>query len=122
MKINSKTAQAIYTFMPTLKAVENVALLGNTTIPGMEELIEKVSGAKDDYDGLEQILQTLSRWVGIKFKEADMEELKDELRNQVYYDAMELRKAGKKYSAGAQVRSAQAKESLDKTKRKVVGW
>ncbi len=122
MKIDSKTAQVLYNFLPIMKPIENVILLGTTVFPGMEKLIEDISGAKDDYEGLEQFMQVMSRWVGVKTKEADLEAEKDRMRNSIYYEAERLRKERRRISPQAQLRSTRAKETLEETKKKVVGF
>lgn len=122
LHIDSKVGKIIEENMPLFKTLENIMLLGSAAIPGLEQLFEEKLDIKDDYEDLEHTFQVLSRWAGIKFKEADWQKEKELLRKEIYNEANEQRLKAMGTTPSAQLRSKQRKETLEKKMRRVVGF
>jgi uncharacterized protein YukE len=60
--------------------------------PDLEKWIHDVSGKQDLYKGLEKVFQLASSWGGVKFKEFDMEQQQQQKAQQLYSDALKLRR------------------------------
>lgn len=119
--MDSKWAKVIEENIPWFKTIENVVLAGRE-IAGVDEAIEANFAAKDDYEGLEQTFQVLSRWMGVKFKQPDIEAEKERLRKEIYNEANKRRLKEEGVSASAQLRNDTRTSNLNRAMRRVVGF
>lgn len=105
--------------LPWLKIFEDYVLLGNMVIPGFEEALDKMTGITDDYEGLETFFQVLSRWGGIKFKAADIEKEKENLRWEIMEEAEEERRQRYKGTPMATFRSERWRRQQEQRMRRL---
>ena len=91
IEIDPRMAQLINDAVPFLRQLNFLIYTPSALIPGLEETIERVSGIEDDYDKLNQGLQLLSYYTGIKNYPVNMEDAKKSRSKHQYYEARDLR-------------------------------
>ena len=84
----------------------------------MEAMIERMTGAVDDYDGLEEGLQLLSQNLGVKMKVLDRERAQLNRAYETYKEAQDERRSANRSRPGFQRRSLQAKQRQRNTFRR----
>ena len=122
LQINAKVAQLLEQNMPLLKWAEMMFYMpADLLIPGLEDFIQEKTGAVDSYEGIEETLQFMSRWLGIKFKSADLETLKMELGRDIYYRSQDILREQKSAEPGAEIRRMDYRGRTDQTIRRLLG-
>lgn len=109
--MDGKTVQLLQNNMPALRTAAVLAEggeeLAKRLFPGkdIEGAVERVTGKRDYYEGLEETLQILSTWGGIKFKTLVEEEEQNRLRNEVLSAAEKARSDSRSNTLEGRMRS-----------------
>jgi len=110
LHIDAKIARVLENNIPVLRMwaeymdlpIEMTERLGF----GIEEAITRATGAVDDYQGAEEMLQIMSKWVGIKQKVIDEETERESRAFDIYRAAQEQRTQSRRGTPAQQHRSA----------------
>ena len=121
LKLPGKTVQLMNEFIPLFKQINYLIYTGSELIPGLEETIESVTGIEDDYERLEQTLQLLSYWTGVKNYATDQDELQERRNTGQYYEAMGNRTADLADDPTRQARNLRNDETRQDMIRRLVG-
>ena len=112
MQINGTVARMLENNMPVLKVL-NMALsfpesVAELAAPDIDQGVEKISGKKDYYDGLNQTFSLISQWAGWKFKEIVQAEEEARREGRLLARAEELKAEAAKRLPGYQQRRAKS--------------
>ena len=88
-------------------------------IPAINKLKETITGAEDDYEGLERIFQSLSFYAGIKLKEKDFKEEEFRRNQELIEEARAERRRQPKYRVGQEQRSLKWKQQQTALQRRL---
>ena len=88
-------------------------------IPAINKLKEQITGAEDDYEGLEKIFQSLSFYAGIKLKERDLKEEEFRRNQEMIEEARAERRRQPKYQVGRERRSMKWKQQQTALQRRL---
>ncbi len=88
-------------------------------IPAINKLKETITGAEDDYEGLEKIFQSLSFYAGIKLKERDLKEEEFRRNQEMIEEARAERRRQPKYQVGRERRSMKWKQQQTALQRRL---
>lgn len=114
IEIDPRMAQVIENAIPFLRQLNFLIYTPTQLIPGLEETLERVSGIEDDYNKLEQGLQLISYYTGIKNYPVNLGEETQKRSRRQYYEARDLRTEDKKRLPGYDNRNSQkSKDSID---------
>lgn len=123
LQIDARIAHTLENFIPVLRRIEDVILLGQEAGEwfgiGIEDALEAYTNAQDDYEGLRQSFQVLSRWAGVKFYPLDTEDTESRYKADIYHEATGRKREAERYLPGAVRRRAEYRERLDETIRKL---
>ena len=86
--------------------------------PAIEEWKAKVFGAVDDHEGLEELFQTMSFYMGIKFKDIDIDEASFHRKQKILADARKQRSEDSKSAPGHARRSLEWRRQQEAVQRK----
>ena len=96
--------RVLETNLPVLRFIENIVDAGidvsNSLIPGVEEAITAATGRTDDHEGLEDMLQALAYFGGVKFKMFQEEFERDQVSSAIEERANELQRAERRKLPG----------------------
>jgi len=121
LMMDARTAQLLEMNMPLLRWAEFLFYLPQQVFPGLEEIIESVSGAEDDYEGMEETLQLMSYYLGIKFSPADVEQEKARIRRDIYYSARDELSAQTRNDPERRLSREQSRERVNESIRRLGG-
>lgn len=123
LEIDARLAHNLENFVPLFRRLEDVILLGlevgSWFGPGMEDALETFTQAQDDYEGVSQSFQVLSRWAGVKFFPLDTEDARDRYRADVYHEAVGRKREAERFTPGAIRRRGEYRDRLDQVIRKL---
>ena len=122
LRIDSHMAILLEEFLPVLRQFEFAFYLPQTVFPGLERAIEDFSGAQDNYEGVEQAMQMLSFYLGIKTRDEDLEREKEKLGRDIYFQATEALTEERRERPGAQVRSSESAQRRNESIRRLRGY
>lgn len=105
LQIDEELEQAMSNNIPLLRTLTRVFDLG-VDITGVEEAIEKSTGRKSPYEGMEELFQHLSTFLGLKFKEVDQEYQRELMARAIEEAAQKDRSAWKRTLPGYAQRSS----------------
>lgn len=120
IKMDARYMQLINDYFPLIKQINYALYTGTSLIPQLQTAIEQSTGIEDDYDKLEQALQVMSYWTGIKNYPLDMQEREMQRARGIYSAATERRQADMRNTPEGQARSLASREKLDETVRRMV--
>lgn len=120
IKMDARYMQLINNYFPLIKQINYALYTGTSLIPQLQTAIEQSTGIEDDYDKLEQALQVMSFWTGIKNYPLDMQEREMQRARGIYSAATERRQADMRNTPEGQARSLASREKLDETVRRMV--
>lgn len=113
LQMDARFMQTLNSAAPFLRQLDYLIYTGTGVIPGLEETIEEVSTIKDKYDKLDQTLQLISYYTGIKRYGFQPEEAKEQKSRSRYYEARDRRTAANKKLPGAETRRDASREKTD---------
>ncbi|KKL18033.1 hypothetical protein LCGC14_2479560, partial [marine sediment metagenome] len=114
LEMDEEAEQVLSNYIPVLRTLSKWIDLG-IDITGLEDVVEGATGRKDEHEGLEDLLQGLTYFGGLKFREEDeayrLEQFQREVEEAAQKDRSDWRRtlpgyAQRSMQAGAQ-RSAQ---------------
>ena len=117
LQLDGKLMKIMEDNLPILRHLDmafNAAML----IPGIEEALETLTHAEDDYEGLEQFFQVLAFYGGIKFKQLDVEKEKYNIDRQLYLKAQESMRGATKRTPSSQARSMVSRRNFENQVRR----
>jgi hypothetical protein len=88
--MDEQIERSLEAFLPQLRFIEKWVDLG-LDMTGLDDVLEDAVGRKEDYEGLEDLLQKLSYFGGAKFKEFQEEWYRDQANREIEDRANELR-------------------------------
>ena len=103
--MDAKMAKVLEDNILPLKMIPKYFDLPELLFPAIEDWKRKVTGAVDDYDAMEELLQTLSFYAGVKMKDLEIEEEQFRRKEELFEKAQKARGKVKKKLPGAEVRS-----------------
>ena len=121
LEIDSRMAVILEEFLPVLRQLDFAFYLPQTIIPGLEDVIERVTLAQDDYEGAAQALQMLSYYLGIKVSEQNLEEEKARLGRDIYYRAEDALSEARQQRPGYEQRSLEWSQRRNESIRRLGG-
>ena len=121
LQMDAQMAQTLESFLPVLRQAEFLFYLPQTFFPGLEDMIERGTNAKSDYEDAEQVMQMLSYYLGIKTKEVDIEREKLQLGRDVYYSSTRALNEQRRDNPGAENRRLRSQQRTDETIRRLGG-
>lgn len=89
--IDEGMERSLAAYLPVLRTVDKIIDLG-IDVSGIEEAINAATGREDDYEGLEDLLQGLSYFGGIKFKQFQEEFEREQANEAIEERAQELQR------------------------------
>ena len=117
--IDAKLAKLLENNVLFLNRVPQFLDLPEYVIPALEEAKERVTGAKDDYEGIEETLQILSFYLGVKMKNLQEAEISEREAREIMEEAQKRLQEERKKSPGYEQRSMAWRRSQDLTRRKL---
>lgn len=108
MKIDGRVARMLENNMPVLKVL-NMALtmpesLVELAAPDVDTWVEKITGKKDYYEGLNEVFSLISQWAGWKFREISQADEEESRERRLMSRAEELKAEAAKGLPGYQQR------------------
>jgi len=117
LQMDAQMVQLIENAAPFLRQLDYLIYSASAAIPGVEATLEEMTGIEDKYDKLEQGLQVLSFWTGIKQYPVNMEDEKMQKDRNTYYEARRRKDAANKLTPGGEQRSKDSRENTNDTIR-----
>lgn len=122
LRIDARTAQALENNMPLLRWFEFLFYLPQAVIPGLEDVIESATNAQDEYEGIEETLQLMSYYLGIKFKPLDLEAEKARIATDLYYQARDVLNEESRQQPGSETRRMEYNNRTQESIRRLRGY
>jgi hypothetical protein len=119
IKMDAQFMQIVNTAAPFLRQLDSILYSATAIIPGLEETIEEMSTVEDKYDKLNQGLQLLSYYTGIKAYALDVDEAKKSKARGRYYEAKNRRTDARSIQPGAELRRDANRERTDDLVRRL---
>lgn len=104
LEIDERLEQLMSVNVPLLRTIAKVFDVG-LDVTGLEEVVEKSTGRKDPYQGMEDLFQNMSFFLGAKFRQEDESYRAEQLARDIRSKAEKDRSAWKQTMPGYEQRS-----------------
>lgn len=120
--MESKTAKLLEENIPFLKKIDQWLSLPRALFDPFEKTMEETFGLASGYDGIEQILQTLSFYGGVKFKQLDIEAEREREAENILREAEEEMYQARRQRPGYETRSKEYWDNRAERRKRLVGY
>lgn len=117
--LDGRMAKVLENNLLMLNMIPKYADIIDVFIPAVERWKEKTFHSVDDYDALEEFFQVLSFYVGIKFKDIDIEESEFYRKYNITKEAQAQRSQDQRRTPGAEQRSLDWRQQQEGTFRRL---
>lgn len=104
LQIDSRMALVLEESLPVLRQASYLFYLVDD-LPWLNRIFEENWNVEDEYEGVAEVLQQLSFWLGIKMTDRDLEQEKQRLGRDIYFQAVEQLNEQRRERPGAEQRS-----------------
>jgi hypothetical protein len=116
--IDERVEQILTTNIPLLRTLGKVAD-GAIDVIGIEDVVEQSTGRKDKYQGMEDLFQNLTWWLGLKYKEVNEEYEAEQFARQIEAEAQKARSKWKQTLPGYEQRSMKNRIQRETQRRRI---
>lgn len=104
LEIDSRMALLLEENLPVLRQASYLFYLVDDR-PWLNDVLETNWNVEDEYEGVEEVLQQMSFWLGIKMRDQDLESEKQKVGRDIYFQAVEQLNQQRSDRPGAEQRS-----------------
>jgi hypothetical protein len=104
LEIDSRMALTLEENLPVLRQASYLFYLVDD-LPWLNDVLETTFNVEDEYEGVEEVLQQLSFWLGIKMRDQDLEDEKQRVGRDIYFQAVEQLNEQRSDRPGSEQRS-----------------
>lgn len=118
LEIDSNMALILEEALPVLRQGAYLFYLVDD-LPWLNNVLEKTFNVEDEYEGVEEVLQNLSFWLGVKMRDQDLEREKQIVARDIYYRSRDILNEQRRNLPGAERRSLEYQQRTDSLIRRL---